>query len=290
MTLTITASVGRNGINHPSDVKIIQELISWHKQWVHPITVYVNGRYDQNLARAIELFQRKACSILKPDGLVEPNQFTLSRLNIRNIQKPKHSIFKHIYGVNAVKLTDSDFLEVAVMLNCEVEAIKAVAEVETKTGAWDSKGRPTILFERHYFRKLTLGKFNITHKDISGSPGGYGRFSDQYPKLTRAAVLNEKAALQSASWGRFQIMGSNYKQAGFSTISSFVDKMMLSEFEHLQAFASFIKNDKNLLNAIQNKNWVSFAKRYNGPNYSKNKYDLKLKEEYLKFKNVKVSQ
>jgi hypothetical protein len=284
MAKKISASVGKGGQNNAQDVLIIRNLLAWHKQWFHPNVVKSTGAYDKALGDAIELFQKKACSLTKTDGRVDPNGFTLSRLNILNIPKPNHPIFNVCYNVNTAALKDSDYSKVATLLNCEVEAIKAVAIVETKRGAWDNMGRPTILFERHYFRNLTSKKYNKTHPDISGSPGGYGRFSAQYPKLNRAAVLDQSAALQSASWGKFQIMGKYFKQAGYSSVSAFVDDMMVSELKHLNAFANFTKNDKRLLNAIQKKDWTKFASIYNGPDYKKNNYDTKMETEYKALK------
>lgn len=89
--------------------------------------------------------------------------------------------------------------------------------------AFDDYGRPRILFERHYFPRLTQGRYDKRHPDISNSlAGGYGKFSAQYGKLERAYVLDAVAALESASWGRFQIMGSNYRDAGFVSVQEFV--------------------------------------------------------------------
>ncbi len=290
MAKKISGSVGKGGKNDSKDVLVVQQLMSWHKGWVHPHVIKPTGKYDKILGEAIALFQKKACSLSKPDGRVDPNGFTLSRLNITRIPQPKHPIFNVCFNVNTSKLTDADYSKVATLLSCEIEAIKSVAEVETKMGAWDSMGRPTILFERHYFRDLTLGKYTPTHPDISGSPGGYGRFSQQYPKLYRAAVLNEKAALKSASWGSFQIMGKNYKQAGYATIFDFVKGLMSGEKENLDAFGTFIKNDKNLLDAIQNKKWKKFARYYNGKGYAKNQYDTKMDSEYKKLKAITAAK
>ena len=107
----------------------------------------------------------------------------------------------------------------ASLLGTDVATIKAVATVETSGKAFDELGRPRILFERHYFHSLTQGRHDRLHPDIS-SPhaGGYGKFSIQYTKLEKAYGLDPEAALQSASWGRFQIMGKNFQTAGFASV------------------------------------------------------------------------
>ena len=113
--------------------------------------------------------------------------------------------------------------------------------------------------------------------------GGYGKFSAQYGKLERAYVLDAVAALESASWGRFQIMGSNYRDAGFVLVQEFVLALARTEAAHLQAFASLVSANKGLHKALEKKDWAAFAKAYNGKGYKKNDYDSKLKNAYDKF-------
>ena len=181
-------------------------------------------------------------------------------------------------------VSESDYADAARSLGVEIAVIKAVAEVESPRGPFDSQGRPEILFERHYFHRLTAGAHDTTHPDISNSAaGGYGKFSAQYPKLQRAYELNADAALRSASWGRFQIMGNNYEAAGFTSAAAFVRAMTKSELEHLQAFVNFVKSDAAQVSALRAKNWAGFAARYNGKAYKKNSYDVKLEAAYEKF-------
>lgn len=178
-------------------------------------------------------------------------------------------------------LSEDDYSRAAVKLGVEVAAIKAVAKVETAGKAFDESGRPRILFERHYFHRLTSGKYSAKHPDISNADAGaYGKFSAQYGKLERAFKLDADAALSAASWGRFQIMGANFRAAGFSSVRQFAFAMSRAESEHLKAFVHFVGSDKAMLEALRKKNWAAFASRYNGPAYKKNKYDEKMKEEY----------
>ena len=185
-------------------------------------------------------------------------------------------------------LTEEDYNAAATQLKVEVAAIKAVAEVETTGNAFDKEGRPRILFERHYFHRLTGGKYDKKNPNISNKKaGGYGKFSAQYGKLERAYQLDANAALRSASWGRFQIMGDNYQSAGFNTVKKFVLAMTQSELEHLKAFTNFVEHNKSMLKALQDKDWAGFASKYNGAGYKKNDYDTKLKAAYERFKPIK---
>lgn len=166
-------------------------------------------------------------------------------------------------------------------LGVEAIAIDAVAEVETKSAAFEGEGRPTILFERHVFSRLTKRRFDRTHADISNpSAGGYGTTRSQYDRLERAYKLAPSAALKSASWGRFQIMGENHKQAGFDTVQGFVAAMANSEAEHLKAFVAFVGASKAMTQALKGHDWAKFARLYNGPDYAKNAYDTKMKTAY----------
>ena len=184
----------------------------------------------------------------------------------------------------AVGLSDEDLAGAATTVASEVAVIKAIAKVESSMRAFDDAGRPTILFERHYFHRLTGGRYDATHPNISNSTsGGYGRFSEQYGKLEEAYRLDPDAALRSASWGRFQIMGNNYRAAGFASARQFVQAMTRSEREQLQAFVNFVASDKAMLAALQRKDWAAFAKAYNGPCYAANAYDTKLKAAYDEF-------
>lgn len=185
---------------------------------------------------------------------------------------------------DGTEIEDEDFEAAAIRLNCEVAAIKAVAETESgSTGSffrfsgWDVV--PAILYERHYFHQLTEGAYDKTHPDLSsGNAGGYGKYTSQYRKLIRAYQLDPDAALKSASWGKFQIMGRWHKAAGHGSVEDFVKAISASEKNHLAAFVSFIQADRRLVSAVVAKDWMSFALVYNGPR--QRGYDQRMKEAY----------
>lgn len=178
-------------------------------------------------------------------------------------------------------IAENDYAAAAKTLGVEVAVIKAVAEVETSGSAFDDLGRPRILFERHYFHRFTSGRYAAQHARISAkTAGGYGKFSAQYGKLEEAYALDPDAALRSASWGRFQIMGDNFRAAGFASVQDFVKAMTRSEAEHLKAFVSFVASDAAMTAALRKKDWAAFARAYNGPGYAANDYDTKLKDAY----------
>ncbi len=112
-------------------------------------------------------------------------------------------------------------------------------------------------------------------------PGGYSFPDyDQYDRLERAYALDQHAALKATSWGAFQILGENFSDAGHPSVESFVRAMCSSVEEQGDAFVAFIKADAVKLKALQQKDWATFARRYNGPTYKKNKYDTTLQRNY----------
>jgi hypothetical protein len=90
-------------------------------------------------------------------------------------------------------------------------------------------------------------------------------------------VIDGEAALMSASWGVFQVMGFLYKESGFATVQEFANAMGKGEDEQLMAFARLLAAT-GLDDKIRQRDWAAFARQYNGPAYTKNKYDEKLKK------------
>lgn len=189
-------------------------------------------------------------------------------------------------------LTEGDYKAAAKQLKCDVAAIKAVAEVESNGNGFLSDGKVKILFEGHIFHKYTDGKFDAKHPTIS-----YPRWTTKFyakgatadirgqgelKRLKEAMALDRKAALMSASYGKFQIMGFNFALCGFITVEDFYKSMQINEGEQLKAFCHYIINI-SLADELRNHYWAEFAKRYNGPDYKKNKYDIKLALAYAKY-------
>lgn len=181
------------------------------------------------------------------------------------------------------RISNEDLCRNAKRLRTGVAEIKTFLAVETKNKGFDQYDRPLILFERHWFHKLTKGKYSKTHPHISNRvPGGYGASSSQYARFSEAFQLDPKAAMKSASWGLGQVMGFNHRIAGYDTVDEFVDAMKESEGKQLDAAISYILHN-NLDDELRNHNWAGFARGYNGTGYKKNKYDTKLAQFYAKF-------
>lgn len=187
-----------------------------------------------------------------------------------------------------------DYKKAAIDLGVEESAVKAVASVESNGSGLikDSQGNlvPKILFERHImfqrlrdFTPIKSADMAAKYPDIvNPKAGGYKGGLGEHERLQRAVFIDRNTALESASWGSFQILGMHWKALGFNSVQEFVNKAY-SEQGQLELFVRFIKANPAINKALKNKDWAEFSRRYNGPNYKINKYDDKMKEAYEKF-------
>lgn len=189
-------------------------------------------------------------------------------------------------------LTEKDYEEAAKILGCKKSVIKAVADIESAGSGFLEDGKPVILFEGHVFYRNTSGKFYKSHPNIcfpkwdrtkyETGPTKEIRGQKEWLDFFEAAKLDEPAAIQACSWGKFQILGENYSICGFDSPLDFAQAMFRSEGEQLKAFINFVKfNHYDVF--LKKLDFTSFAKMYNGPGYAKNKYDEKIKAAYLKY-------
>ncbi|HRI71115.1 MAG TPA: N-acetylmuramidase domain-containing protein [Polyangium sp.] len=188
----------------------------------------------------------------------------------------------------ARRLAVSDFAAAAKSLGCETAAVRAVADVESggRTG-FDTKKRPKILFEIHLFRDNTKHRYDKSHPHLSApysSPrrrASYNR--DQWVVIHEAFALDPDAAVKSASWGMFQVLGSNYKMCGWKNVRQFVYDMFESEAQHLRAFLGYCRA-ANITPYLKTHNWAAFARGYNGPDYASGGYHTKMATAYARYK------
>ncbi|MGN7785385.1 N-acetylmuramidase domain-containing protein [Niabella sp. 22666] len=179
-------------------------------------------------------------------------------------------------------LTDLDLSKAAAVLSCEIAIIKTIIDLEGSREGFLSTYEPLLWFHKDVFSRRTQGAYDRVAPDISHpEPGEFGPSSIQHERLHKAAWLNRNAALMSASWGKFQLMGYNYALAGYFSLQDFVSAMYKSEGEHLLAFVQYLKN-LSLDEDLRNKNWEAFAFKYKSPE-DRNAYIHKLKEAYQSY-------
>lgn len=190
-------------------------------------------------------------------------------------------------------LTESDFNRAASDLDVPVAAIKAFAAVESRGTGFMRDGHPVVLFERHIMYRRILAKYGSARASalakqfpdlINPKAGGYGKESEQPKRMDRAAKLIDRdCALESASWGAFQVMGYHWRDLGYPTLQAFINAMYRSEADHLDSFVRYIKANPSLHRSLKALDWPKVALGYNGPNYATNKYDTKMAQAYELF-------
>ncbi|KJZ51977.1 N-acetylmuramidase domain-containing protein [Pseudomonas marginalis] len=194
-------------------------------------------------------------------------------------------------------LRNNDLVAAAERLDVPLASIYAVNEVESKGKGFLDNGKPVILFERHImYRQLATARHAgddaaelKRHADqlatanpalVNPKPGGYIGGTSEHQRLAMARLIDDTAALESASWGAFQIMGFHWKRLGYASVQAFVAAMTAGESQQLDAFTRFIETDPVLHKALKGRKWAEFARLYNGPDYLRNLYDTKLQRAY----------
>lgn len=181
-----------------------------------------------------------------------------------------------------------DIVTAAERLQIEPCALQAVCTVESSGNGFLPSGRPKILFEGHIFWQQLKQRRYQPEILAPGFPSIiYPKWTAQhylggekeYGRLEAAMSIHHEAALNATSWGAFQIMGFNYASCGFHSVEEFVAAHRHGGQEQLDAFCFFMMAN-NLHLYLRNKDWASFARRYNGPGYEQNHYDLKMAEAY----------
>jgi hypothetical protein len=182
----------------------------------------------------------------------------------------------------ALRLTDGAFSQAAATLHTDVASVKAVKDVESGGGGFLTDGRPKILFEGHVFSRLTARRYDHSHPTVSykvWTKAHYIGGAGEYRRLNEALTLDPAAALKSASWGLFQIMGENYAHCGYASVEEFVAAMKTGEDAQLEAFVNYLRA-VHLDDELRHHDWRMFAQGYNGSAYYRNHYDTRLATAY----------
>lgn len=199
-----------------------------------------------------------------------------------------------LYGIfanrHAPAITPNEMEVLAQRLGGTVGQIKVVAAVESSGGGFLETGHPKILWERHYFWKRLQVKIPLISDP---SPGGYtldadrdGR-NDSWEKLVEGAMRAPAWAFESASWGKFQVMGAWWEKLGYRSAADFAWSMRESEAGHYEALVRYIENFglTGAFQALSSRpdDCRAFAKGYNGRGYEKYGYHQNLAAAMRRF-------
>jgi peptidoglycan hydrolase-like protein with peptidoglycan-binding domain len=259
--MTTSSTTLRTG-DHGAAVTVLQQRLNRAGH-----TVTVDGWYGVTTESAVRAFQRSRD--LVEDGIAG--------------SRTQEALFG---TVDPRALTQADVERAADQLQCESAAINAVIEVESPRTGYLPDGRVVILFERHVFwRQLQAHGIDPATVQapaaiLSQARGGYVGGVAEYARLAQA--IAREPAVESCSWGRFQIMGYHFQVLGYASASNMATAFASGEVEQMQAFVRFIQSDAELLKALRSRKWAAFARLYNGPAYAENLYDVKLAKAYAR--------
>ncbi|QCX49873.1 N-acetylmuramidase domain-containing protein [Ralstonia pseudosolanacearum] len=187
-------------------------------------------------------------------------------------------------------LTAEDMRRAADALGVQEAAVLAVCEVESNGNGFLPDGRPVIRFERHVmYRQLKAAKKDADAcatrypNIVNADTGGYVGKAGEYTRLAQASAIDRDSAFASASWGLFQIMGYHWERMGYPSVEAFVEAMRDGEGAQLDAFVRFVSSDPALHKAFAGGKWPTFASMYNGRDYRKNLYDVKLANAFARY-------
>lgn len=192
-----------------------------------------------------------------------------------------------------MEMTKEHLKQAAALLEVDVPTIMAVDTVESSGKGFLRSKRIKIKFEGHKFFKYAKNRDSLRKKHPTICyPDFTQRFSpsdseEEYRRFSQAFQLDPEAAMMATSWGKFQMMGFNYKIVGFESVGDMVDYLKKGEAEQLEVFCRFLLSE-GLHIYLQREDYESFARGYNGPAYKVNKYDSKIKMYVTKYRRTYV--
>jgi len=168
-------------------------------------------------------------------------------------------------------------------IGIDVAAALAVLAVESGGKGFGKEGKVIIRFENHLFYRF-WGKFNekVYNKHFKYRTGGqswkdhafrkdksfggweafHGNQMKEWEVLNFARTLDNEKALMCASYGAPQVLGTNFKMIGYKNPQDLLDHFEKDIRYHIIALFDILS--PSMIDYIRKKEFVSFARRYNG--------------------------
>ena len=171
----------------------------------------------------------------------------------------------------------------ATALGIQAAPLAAVLQVESGGRGFANDGRMILRFENHVFNKYwgkahqvefdkhfkfdaaSGWKLHEWRKDETGPwETCHKNQAQEWRTLLYAQSLDEVAATLSASYGTGQIMGFNHKAIGYADAKTMFAAMNEGIKPQLDGMIAFIRGNKLCMKGLTEKDYVTFAKGYNG--------------------------
>ncbi len=163
-------------------------------------------------------------------------------------------------------------------------AAVAVIAVESGGSGMGPDGRMIIRFENHLFwtywgkaNPTAYNQYFVFNQDASWKGHQYRpqpnspwldvhqNQNSEWAAFNFASTIDASAAKKSISMGLVQIMGFNNRAIGYASPDAMFAAFAADEKFQLLGFFNFVKNDQRQITALRNRDFVGFARIYNGP-------------------------
>jgi hypothetical protein len=280
---TVSSSIDPNKI-YPKEI-LIEEVV-------------IKGKYKKQVG--VDAMEKSGRSMVGVKS--QPREKIVNNKNSKTCYCYLQGLTKISCNGKGSKITDEHYQNLAKDIGVEAKVFKTVAIVESggRKSFINLNGlqKAKILYERHYMYRFLkkiktedeLTKLKKTSPDLVHNVGTYkdpnakyGSEIEQFDKLAKAKKINNNTAIKSCSWGKFQVMGKYYDNL-YSSPNELEEAMNMCEVQHFAYFKVYLKDvtGAGMIKAMKEKNWNKIAELYNGPDYAKNKYHTKMKNEYNK--------
>jgi hypothetical protein len=300
-------------IKHEQDIKAQLERNQVSATSTSSSSSFDLGRTIDASGMATDAFATDSSTIVTPSGAIPTSRPTLNTggVSTQGVNVPGGS--SQSVGVpggqhfdlpkggsgGGKQISPGAIGRIAQELGVEPELLHAIYMVESSGKGFLPDGRPRILFEGHVFWKQ-LKKFGIDPsalvrqnsglRDIlysSWGERGNAYKLDQYERLKKAMAIHPEAALNSASYGSFQILGTNAKGMGYSNSKEMIDAISAGPDQELDALKRFLIMSK-LVGAMKKRDFNAIARGYNGSGYAQHNYHGKMASYYNQLKAKKT--
>jgi len=169
-------------------------------------------------------------------------------------------------------ITLQEIKSLALEFGVPVSRIQAIKHVESGGIGFDKKtGKIIIQFEPVWFKRKSpytpSGKWSLNKVEHQAEE--WLAFNDAFAK-------NPNAAMEATSIGMMQVMGFHWELLGFKSVGAMWDYAKKSEYNQLRISLLFIKSNKKMFDGLVKGAWKVVAYYYNGEEYWKLLYDVKL--------------
>lgn len=113
----------------------------------------------------------------------------------------------------------------------------------------------------------------------------HGDQRKEWQVLDFARSLDDSAALKSISMGAPQVMGFNYQQTGYQSVQQMFNNLSTDIRYHIFALFDFL--DNRMISALQNYDFVRFARFYNGSGQAEH-YGEWIKDHFEAFQALRI--